>query len=76
MFHIGLYMDHCLLVIQPNIHVGDQIDFVLQPILYFGVVRNSKVGDAFTSLSNYPNVIEITLTEAPGGGRTPSLENL
>ena len=78
MFDIGVYKDHRHLVIQPNVHVGDQIDFVLQPTLYFGVVCNLKVGAAFISLeitssltefdlSNYPNGIEVTLIEAPGG---------
>ena len=53
---------------------------MLQPKLYFGVVRNLKVGDVFTTLeitssisefdlSDYPNGIEVTLNEAPGGGR-------
>ena len=53
---------------------------MLQPKLYFGVVRNMHVGDVFTSLeitsaltefdlSNFPNGIEVTLNEAPGGGR-------
>ena len=53
---------------------------MLQPKLYFGVVRNMKVGDTFTSLeitsaltefdlSNYPTGLEVTLNQAPGGGK-------
>ena len=67
------------MAIQKEVRVGDQVDFMLQPKLYFGVVSNLKIGDVFTSLqitssltefdlSNYPNGIEVTLTEAPGGG--------
>ena len=79
-FDVGIYRDNRLLVTQKDVHVGNQIDFMLQPKLYFGVVRNMHVGDVFTSLeitssltefdlSDYPNGIEVTLNEAPGGGR-------
>ena len=79
-FDVGVYRDNRLLVTQKDVHVGNQIDFMLQPKLYFGVVRNMHVGDVFTSLeitsslaefdlSDYPNGIEVTLNEAPGGGR-------
>ena len=80
MFDVGVYKEGRLLVTQPDVHVGNQIDFMLQPKLFFGVVRNMKVGDVFTSLeitsslsefdlSSYPNGIEVTLNEQPGGGR-------
>ena len=80
MFDIGVYKADHLLVTQPDVRVGDQIDFMLQPKLFFGVVRNMKVGDTFTSLesttaltefdlSDYPSGIEVTLNEAPRGGR-------
>ena len=80
MFDIGIYKADRLLVTQPDVHVGNQIDFMLQPKLFFGVVRNMKVGDTFTSLeitsaltefdlSDYPNGIEVTLNEEPGEGR-------
>ena len=79
-YDIGVYKSGKLLVTQKDVHVGNQIDFMLQPKLYFGVVRNLKVGDVFTSLeitssltefdlSDYPNGVEVTLNEAPGGGR-------
>ena len=78
-YDIGVYKGGKLLVTQKDVHVGNQIDFMLQPKLYFGVVRNLKVGDVFTSLeitssltefdlSDYPNGIDVTLNEAPGGG--------
>ena len=69
-----------MLATQPQVHTGDQVDFMLQPKIYFGVVRNMQVGETFTSLeitsslemfdlSNFPNGIIVTLREAPGGGR-------
>ena len=78
-FDIGVYKDGHLLVVQPDVHIGNQIDFMLQHKLYFGVTRNMHVGDVFTSLentsahtefdlSNFPNGLEVTLNEAPGGG--------
>ena len=80
MFDVGVYKDSRLLVTQPDVHVGNQVDFMLQPKLFFGVVRNMKVGDTFTSLeitsslaefdlSNFPNGITVTLNQAPGGGQ-------
>ena len=79
MFDIGIYKDNRLLVTQPDVHVGDQVDFMLQPKLFFGVARNLQVGDTFTSLeitsalkqfdlSNFPNGIAVTLNQAPSGG--------
>ena len=80
MFDVGVYKEGRLLVTQPDVHTDNQIDFMLQPKIYFGVVRNMNVGQSFTSLeitrnltefdlSNYPNGIVVTLSEAPGGGR-------
>ena len=62
------------MVIQPDIRVGDQAYVLLQPKLYFAVVRNMMVGDIFTSLeitsfqteidlSNFPKGLIVTLTE-------------
>ena len=80
MFDIGIYKLGRLLVTQPDVPVGSQVDFILQPRLYFGVVRNMRVGDTFTSLeitaaltefdlSIYPNGITVTMREDPGYGR-------
>jgi len=65
---------------QKDVHCGDQVDFMLQPRLFFAVVRNVQVGDIFTSLeittnmtefdlSDYPNGLEVTLNESAGGGQ-------
>ncbi len=80
MFDVGVYKDGRLLVTQQDVHCGDQVDFMLQPRLYFAVVRNVQVGDIFTSLeittnmtefdlSNYPHGLEVTLNEGAGGGQ-------
>ena len=79
-FDVGVYKDGNLLVTQKDVHVGDQVDFMLQPRLYFAVVRNMVVGDIFTSLeitsymtefdlSDYPQGMEVTLNEAAGSGK-------
>ena len=78
-FDIGVYKNGKLLVVQKEVHIGDQVDFLLQPRIFFGVVRNMHVGSVFTSLeitsslaefdlSNYPYGIVVTLTEAGGSG--------
>ena len=79
MFNVGIYKDERLLVTQEDVHIGDQVDFMLKPQLFFAVVRNMHVGQVFTSLeitssltpfdlSDYPNGIIVTLNEAPAGG--------
>ena len=80
MFDVGVYKEGRLLVTQPDVYVGNQVDFMLQPKLFFGVVRNLNVGDTFTSLeitssltmfdlSQFPNGIVVTLNQQPGGGQ-------
>ena len=80
MFDVGVYKEGRLLVTQPDVHIGNQIDFMLQPKIYFGVVRNMKVGETFTSLeitsglkmfdlSQFPNGIVVTLNQQPVGGQ-------
>ena len=80
MFDVRIYKENHSLVIQPDVHVGDQVDFLMQPKLYFGIVRNMHVGDTFTSLeivsalsmfdlTKYPNGIVVTLNEQLGSGQ-------
>ena len=80
MFDIGVYKEGRLFLIEKKVRVGNQIDFVLQPKLYFAVVHNVRVGHVFESLdittgltefdlSNFPNGIEVTLSQQPGGGQ-------
>lgn len=79
-FDVGVFKDGKLLVTQSEVHIGDQVDFMLQPKLFFAVCRNLQVGDVFTSLeitscmtefdlSNFPHGMEVTLSEAAGGGK-------
>ena len=80
MFDVGVYKNGELLVVQKDVHIGDQVDFMLQPKLYFGVVRNMVVSDVFTSLeitsfltefdlSEYPDGLKVTLSQTGGGGQ-------
>lgn len=79
-FDIGVYKDKHLIVMEREVRVGTQIDFLLEPKLYFGVVCNMKIGNVFDSLQattsltefdlkEYPFGIEVTLNEMPGGGQ-------
>lgn len=79
-FDIGIYKEGKLILTHKDVHVGNQVDFMLQPRLFFAVVRNVTIGDVFTSLeimtsmtefdlSDYPHGMEVTLNEAPGGGQ-------
>ena len=78
-YNIGLIKDGRLLVVQQGVHVGDQANFMLQPKLFFGVVRNMQVGEIFKSLeitqsltsfdlSEYPNGLQVKLQEELSGG--------
>ena len=79
MFDVGFYNNNRLLVTQPSVHVGEQVDFMLHPKIYFKVVLNMRVGDTLTSLeintgltefdlSGYPNGIIVTLNQQPHDG--------
>ena len=65
---------------QKDVHVGDQVEFLVKPILYFGVTKNLDYGRAFFTfeimskiekfdLNNYPNGMVVTLTQEAGGGK-------
>lgn len=79
-FDVELYKFDRLFAIQPDVHVDSQVDFVLEPKLYFGVGRNMRVGQTFSSmqitsattmfdLTQYPNGLIVTLKQMPGGGK-------
>ncbi len=78
-YDVSLYKSDSPLMIQRGVLPGDQAVLVLRPILYFGIVRNMKVGDVFPSLeiasslmefdiTKYPNGLEVTLSQEPSGG--------
>ncbi len=79
-FDIEIYKSNRLFVTEPNIFVDSQVDFVVEPKLYFGVARNIRIGQSFQSLemtsshtlfdlSMYPNGMIVTLDQMPGGGQ-------
>ncbi len=79
-FDCHIYKDNRSIVTQADVHADDKAVFEIKPILFFGVTSNIQVGASFMSkeimsdpfevdLSDYPNGVEITLHESPGGGR-------
>lgn len=78
-FDVAIYKERHMLLQEKGLCVGMQVDFVIEPKLYFGVVSHMKVGQSFESLtsittltdfdlSQFPNGIEVTLNVKPGGG--------
>ena len=76
---IGMYKSGRQLVVHKAVRVNDQVDFMLQPKLYFAVARNMYAGKAFTSLevsstmtlfdlSQYQYGMEVTLNQKPVSG--------
>ncbi len=47
-FDVGIYKDERVLVIAKAVNIADQVDFELQPKLFFAVVRNLRVSQIFT----------------------------
>ncbi len=80
MFDCHIYKDNHSLVSQNDVHTGDSAVFLIKPILCFSVAKNIQIGQAFESsqvstepfkvdLSEYPNGLEVTLQQQPGGGK-------
>ena len=78
--NIGLYKNGKLIVVEQDVNVGDQVDFMLKPTLYFAVDRNKTVRATFTSvdisqcftpfdLSSYQNGLKVTLIQEASGGK-------
>lgn len=78
--NIGLYKNGQLLVVQQDVHEGEQAVFLLQPKLYFGITHDMQEGDIFTSLeameqcelfdlSQFQEGLQVTLTEDPVAGK-------
>ena len=79
-FDVGVYKANRLLTVERGVNISSQVDFELQPKLYFAVVRNFVVGKIFTmdqitshmelfDLSKFPDGIVVTLTQEPVGGK-------
>ena len=67
-----------IILLQPDVRTNNEAVFLLQPALKFAISRNLNIqktfmafeisGDEFiVNLENYPNGVEVTLTELPGG---------
>ena len=80
MFDVGVFKDNRLILTQPDVHIGDQVVFIMKPVLFFSIVRNVSVGHVFSSLEimssmqefdlrDFPDGMEVTLDEEPTGGR-------
>lgn len=78
-FDVGVYREKRLFLVQKDIRVNDHVEFVLEPKLCFGISYNVKVEQVFDSLQmmnyvteydlrEYPNGIQVSLHEKPGGG--------
>lgn len=79
-YDVGLFRDNQLLLVHNQLHVGNQVDFLVHPILFFAIGRNFNIGEVFTTLeftsystgfdlNNYPNGMAVTLTQEAGGGK-------
>ena len=79
-YNIGLYKNGKLIVVEQDVNVGDQVDFMLKPTLYFAVDKNKTVRATFTcveisqcftpfDLSSYQNGLNVILTQETSGGR-------
>ena len=67
MFDCGIYKNNRLLVVQKEVHINDQVDFMLQPKISFAVARNLQVGPIFTSLEIQSQMTDFDLSEYPTG---------
>ncbi len=79
LFDVQLHTGLSVILIQPNVHTGNQAIFMMKSTLKFVVTRNLAVGDTFIALEmssspqyeldveNFPRGVEVILTEKPGG---------
>ena len=77
-YDVGLYKNGQLLIVHPNLRVGDQAVLLLKPKLFFGLVHDMKEGEIFASaegitsltefdLGDFPNGLQVVLSDVPGG---------
>lgn len=79
-FEVDIYKSGHLLLVQPEVLVGFQTEFILLPSLCFAIINKGRqVGKVFPAsmssgcmtkfyLGNYPNGLKVTLNEKPGSG--------
>ena len=66
-FNFGLYKSGKLLVTQENVGVNSQAVFQLTPKLFFGVVKDIRVGEIFKSLTITQALFEVDLLAYSNG---------
>ena len=66
-FSFGLYKSGKLLVTQHNVGVLSQAVFQLTPKLYFGVVRDIRIGEIFKSLTTTQSYFMVNLNDFTNG---------
>lgn len=79
-FDFGIYKNGRCIATEPGVRTNSQVNFLIEPRLYFAVARNVELGPFYKSLewstyhsefdlSKYPNGMIVTLIEKPGGGK-------
>ena len=66
-YDFGLYKSGKLLVTQLDVGIGSQAVFQLTPKLYFGVVKDIRVGAIFKSLTITQNYFMVNLNDFANG---------
>lgn len=64
---LGVYKGSSMLLVQRDVGAGSQAMFYINPILYFGVMKSVKVGDAFHSFSNLQKYFRVNLNDYSSG---------
>ena len=78
-YDVGIFRDGKLLMQSRLLHVGEQVNFLVKPLLYFAVVRNVKfeesvhIGEVSSyetmfDLSKFPTGLDVYLYKRAGGG--------
>ncbi len=81
-YHVGLYKDDNLMVVNSKLNVGNHDDFELSNELLFGVTHSDslRLGDTFSvksavssamypvNLNTFPTGVVVTLSQKAGGG--------
>ena len=66
-FHFGLYKSGKLLVTQFGVGVLSQAVFQLTPKLYFGVVKDIRIGEIFKALTTTQSYFMVNLNDFANG---------
>ncbi len=67
MYDVGIYKMGFLYTLFKNLHVGDQVDFIIDHKLCFGMSTNVLTGDLFSSLKIVKHPLEVDMRQFPCG---------